>query len=572
MHRGAGARSLTRMSPQDVTLFILSLAIIVGGARLFGEIARRFGQASIVGEIVFGVLIGPTVLGILAPDLQSSLFPQTGPQAVARESLGLVAVVLFLMVAGLEVDLSAVWRIGRASLVITAVKFAGAFAAGYLFARLAPELTGRSVSPHPEAFDLFLATAFAITALPVIAKILMELNMFRSDFGMTIISSAIVADLLAAVLFAAALGMGGVSKTPFGAEGTILLTVGFAAGMLTLGRLALDRLLPWLQAHASWPGGVLGFAMCGAFACAAFTEWIGVHAIIGSFLFGVALGDSRHLTERTRATIEQFVSFIFAPVFFVGIGLKANFAEAFDPLLVGAMVFIATGSKVLACYPVSRWVGLSARESIALGFALNAGGAILIVLSMVAHKAGLIEDRMFVALVTLAVVSSITVGPVIKAVLKRPNPVRLVALLNPRLFAGALKATDRRGAIEELGRMAAAEARLDPDYVIDSVWHRELTMPTGMGHGLAVPHARVQGLSAPVVAVGRAPDGIDFDAPDGEPARLVFLILTPGDANAAQLELLADIAKTFREPKFVRAVLGAKTYTEFLAQLNIREA
>jgi Kef-type K+ transport system membrane component KefB/mannitol/fructose-specific phosphotransferase system IIA component (Ntr-type) len=559
------------MGHHDVTLFLLSLAVIVGGARLFGELARRLGQASLVGEILVGVLLGPTVFGMLAPEMQSLLFPMTGPRAVAMESLSAVAVIMFLLVAGLEVDLSAVWRIGRASLVITAVKFGAAFATGYLFARLAPELTGRIASPHPEAFDLFLATAFAITALPVIAKILMELNMFRSDFGMTIISSAIVADLAAAVLFAAALGMGGVAKTPFSAQGTILLTLVFAAGILTLGRLALHRLLPWLQAHASWPGGVLGFAMTGAFACAAFTEWIGVHAIIGSFLFGVALGDSRHLTERTRSTIDQFVSSIFAPLFFVGIGLKADFAEAFDPLLVGVMVLMATGSKVLACYPVSRWGGLTARESIALGFALNAGGAILIVLSMVAHRAGMIPDRMFVALVTLAVVSSITVGPILKAVLRRPNPVRLAALLSPRLFLGALKATDRRGAIEELGRAAAAETRLDPEYVIDSVWHRELTMPTGLGHGLAVPHARVQGLAAPVVAVGRAPDGIDFDAPDGEPARLVFLILTPVNADSAQLELLADIAKTFREPKFLRAVLGAKGYTEFRAQLNIRE-
>jgi mannitol/fructose-specific phosphotransferase system IIA component (Ntr-type) len=335
--------------------------------------------------------------------------------------------------------------------------------------------------------------------------------------------------------------------------------------MLTVVRWLIHRVLPWIHAHTSWPGGVLGFALALALVAAAFTEWIGIHAIFGAFLAGIAIGDSRHLRERTRATIEQFVSFIFAPLFFAGIGLKVNFVTEFDPLLVLTVLVIATLGKVLGCGLAGRFSGMARREALALGFGMNARGAMEIILGLLALKYGLIGERLFVALVVMALVTSLMSGPLLQRVLRLKKPRRFVDFLSPRTFVNTLKSHSRPEAVAELAKVAAEVAGLEAAEVVDGVMIREEIMATGIGHGLAVPHARLRGLVRPVVAVGLSRHGVDFDAPDGRPAQLIFLLLTPIHDDGTQLELLADIATVFKSDE-VRSRIGqVGSYTEFLA-------
>lgn len=164
--------------------------------------------------------------------------------------------------------------------------------------------------------------------------------------------------------------------------------------------------------------GVLSFALTLALLGAAFTEWIGIHAIFGSFIVGVAIGDSSHLHERTRETIGHFVSFIFAPVFFASIGLKLNFLIHFDFPLVVTVLTIACVCKLAGGTMGARWGGMPLREAWAVGFAMNSRGAMEIILGLLALEAGVIEQQLFVALVTMAIVTSMISGPAIRLILR----------------------------------------------------------------------------------------------------------------------------------------------------------
>lgn len=559
------------LAHHELTIFFLSLGVLLFCARGLGELARYYRQPAVLGEIVAGILLGPTVFGSLAPSWQAFLFPQTAPLSIALHGLTTLAIVLFLLVAGMEVDLSSIWRQGRSALVVGLSGIVFPFALGFISAWSFPGLLGINAETDLFIFALFFATALSITALPVIAKILMELNLYRSDFGMVVVAAAVFNDLIGWIIFAIILGMVG-KNVGIGMpiEYTIGLTLGFAALILTVGKWAVNAVLPWVQAYTTWPGGGLGFAIALALLCAACTEWIGIHGIFGAFLFGIALGESRHLHEHTRATLDQFISFIFAPLFFASIGLRVNFFTHFDLFLVITVLVIATAGKTLGCFLGGRWSGFPTREAWALGFGMNARGAMEIILGLLALQAGIIRQPMFVALVVMALVTSMTSGAMIQRLLGlwQQKERRFVEFLSPKAFQSALQSTERRQAIQELVDLACRGTALDPEAISQQVWRRELMMPTSLVHGVAVPHAQIAGLRMPMLAVGLSRPGVDFNAEDGALARLIVLTLTPQEDPNAQLDVLADIGRTFQESKAVERALQANTYTEFLSLLR----
>ncbi|MCW5776823.1 MAG: cation:proton antiporter, partial [Phycisphaeraceae bacterium] len=350
---------------------------------------------------------------------------------------------------------------------------------------------------------------------------------------------------------------------------TIALTLAFVAFMLVVGRWLIDRTLPWVQAHTSFPGGVLGFALVLTIGCAAFTEWIGVHAIFGAFICGVALGDSRHLRPRTREIIEQFVSFIFAPLFFASIGLRVDFAANFDLALVLIVLVLATVGKLAGCVVSARFAGFRRREAWAIGFGMNARGAMEIILSLLALEAGLINERLFVALVVMALLTSITSGMLVQWSLGKHKTVKFWTYASSKSFLPNLDASDSTEAIRSLARAASeVNPALSADVVAEAALARERLMGSGIGGGIAVPHARLAEIDTPVVAIGRAPRGVDFAAPDEKPARLIILLVTPASQPEYQLRLLASIARTAQSADTVDRLAEASSWTEFLAALN----
>jgi mannitol/fructose-specific phosphotransferase system IIA component (Ntr-type) len=346
---------------------------------------------------------------------------------------------------------------------------------------------------------------------------------------------------------------------------TVWLTITFTVAMLTIVPWVIHRLLLWIQAYASWPGGVLGFALSMALFAAAFTEWLGIHAIFGSFLAGVALGQSSQLRERTRTTIDQFVSFFFAPLFFASIGLRVNFAANFDLSLTLTVLGLALFGKVAGSALGGRLGGLPWREAWGAGFGMGAQGTMGIILGVLALQFGFIGQEVFVSLVVMALVTSLISGPMLQKILRLKKPRKFTDYLQPQGFIRRLDGADSREVIRELSQVIAPLAGLDVAEVCSAVLAREKIMATGIGHGVAVPHARFRDLAEPLVGIGFSDSGVDFDAPDETAARIICLILTPPHDNGAQLEILADIATTFKNEGLREKAFHLTSYTELLA-------
>lgn len=551
---------------------VLSTGVLLGMARALGECARRLNQPAVVGEVLAGILLGPSLLGKIAPAWMNSLFPQQGAACFVLQGLSGLGAVMFLLTAGLELNLSSVLRQSRTAIGVSAAGIVVPFGLGVVLAGFAPAALGCEPGADPRMFALFFGIALSVSALPMIARTLMDLDLYRTDFGVIVIASAVASDLVGWIAFAALLAMMGVGHASVGVGWTLTLTLLFVVGVLTVGRAWIHRALPWIQAHTSWPSGVMGFALCLTLLGAAATEWIGIHAIFGAFLIGVAIGDSRHLREQTRATIDRFVGSFFAPLFFAGIGLRTDFVTHFDPGLTALVLIVACAGKVLGCSTGGRWSGLSRREAWAIGIALNARGAMEIILGVLALQHGLIGERLFVSLVFMALATAIISGPLVQKVMGTRKPHRFVDFLATKAFVPKLRASTARDAIRELSEAIAAAIGRPPQPIDAAVWARESIMSTGLEHGIAIPHARLDDLPTPLIAVGLSPSGIDFNAQDGEPARIIFLILTPRRDNGVQVQILADIARTFRDARIRDRILTVTSATELVALVRIEGA
>lgn len=409
---------MVRLAHADVVQLLMQLGIMLIAGRIFSEVARKFGQPAVIGEIVAGILLGPTILGMLEPAWFQALFPTPSGAGTVLTGIVQMSVVMLLFIAGLEVDLHIVWQQGKQAIATSLMGLIIPFAIGFTFPYFFPEFFGIATAQDRIVFALFMGTAMAISALPVIVRILMDLNMFKTRMGMLVVASAMVDDVIGWMIFSVILGMiGKGSSMPL--WNTILLTAGFTVFMLTIGRGTLNRVLPWVNKKLAWPGGILSISLALCFLAAAFTEYIGIHAIFGAFIVGVALGDSEHFSERAKEIVHQFINNIFAPLFFVSIGLRVNFITNFDLVLTIVIVLIAFAGKIIGSGLGTRLGGFTWKESLAAGFGMNARGAMEIILGLIALENGLINEKVFVSLVIMALITSMSSGPLMKWSLNR---------------------------------------------------------------------------------------------------------------------------------------------------------
>jgi Kef-type K+ transport system membrane component KefB/mannitol/fructose-specific phosphotransferase system IIA component (Ntr-type) len=558
------------VTDHDVLVFLLALAALLASARLLGELGRAVGLPLVVGEIFAGVLLGPTCLGRISPHLQQWLFPP-GPAEAMIGAYTTIAVVLLLVVVGVEVDLGVLRRRGRSALATGLLGILLPAACGVAFGFLMPE--SDLVDPaRRTTVALLLGVALSISALPVIAKTLLDLGLFKSDVGLLVMAAAMIDDLIGWLALSLLIGPmrgGGVEVLPF--LRTAGLAAIFAAGMLTVGRKLVDGALGRIdRGGAAAPGRVLSLVILVALLAASATHAFGLHAVFGGFVAGLTVGGSSRVNARTRMVVEDFVTNVFAPVFFAAIGLRVDFLRAFDARLCILVLVIATVPKILGCTLGSRIGGLRWREATAVGFGMNARGAMGIILAAIAREAGLLKDEMFVALVVMALSTSLVSGPAMKWLLYRDEAEEdVVTLLRRGAFVSELHARTPSEAIGELvralGSLLAGKKRRARDAVIE----RELVAPTGLGDEVAIPHAAVEGLDRPLLALGRAPHGIDFDAPDGRLAHVIFLLLIPPKAYEEEVRILASIARATydaRAREELAAASGIDEVTRVLAQ------
>ena len=409
-------------TPNDLVVLLLAISTMLILSRIASEIGRKFGLPMVMGELLVGVALGPTLLGTFLPGVYDTIFPFTDNANFSHslDTIFSLSVILLLFVAGLELRFSLFLEHGVVALTTGIGSMVLPFVSGFTLAWYFPAWFSVTAGGATHLlFALFLGTAMSISALPVIARILLDMKLLKTDVGAIIIASAVFNDIVGWLVFSFILSMVGPGNGDVGIVRPIIAIIAFAVCMLLFSRFLLSRILPWVQTRLSWPGGVLSLSLGFCLLCAAFTEYIHIHAILGAFIAGQAIGDSVHLREEAREIMHQFVTNFFAPLFFVSIGLKVNFIEHFDPIIVGLVLVLAFAGKVLGAGAGARLGGMPPNKAMAVAFGLNARGAMEMILGSLAFEAGLINRQVFVALIVMALVTSITSAPLIRLFLDR---------------------------------------------------------------------------------------------------------------------------------------------------------
>lgn len=417
---------MSETHPNLLIVFLLQIGVMLAVGLAFGQLLRRIHQPAVLGELIGGIVLGPTVFGFLFPELFQRLFPADAQITQVRDAFISVGMLFFMFIAGLEVDLSQLGRRKRSILYISVLgcllPFLLAVASVFAF----PTFWQPAAHFPDTNFVLFMGIALSISALPVITRILMDLRLLQEEWGGIVITSAAINDLLGWALFAFLL------SSFSGSGGNLLQTVAtvflFSVFILVFGRSVGGRVLRWVRRSLVWPGGFLAVCAVFIFLAAALAEILHIHAIFGAFLIGVALFSvfAQNEADHAKEIVHQFAVSLFAPLYFVSVGLKADFVANFDLPLVLFVLVLATVGKVVGAGLGARLSGLHLREALAIGVAMNARGAMEMILAAVALEHGLIDQRMFVALVTMALVTSMLSGPLLQRILQmRARPVVL---------------------------------------------------------------------------------------------------------------------------------------------------
>ena len=400
---------------------LLELALIVLAGRMGGGIAVRCGQAAAVGEIIIGILLGPSLFGWLAPHTFDFVFHSVPPEPLLILSqLGLI---LLMFQIGLEFDFAHLTdRSNRAAVVTVSIAslvlpFAGGFLLDYVLAAHAATAAARLDSA------LFVATAFSITALPILGRIMIDFDLTRTRLGVIAISSAAVNDVVGWLLLALVTTL---TVSQFrGGEFVLRIVLVLAFGLAcTHGiRPVLKRVIRKAQPHdGTMSDNLLGGLLILVFAAAMTTYKIGIFAIFGGFMMGVILFDEKELVRAWRARVGAFVTVFFLPIFFTYTGLRTSIGgldSAADWGFCVAIVAMASLTKWCGAYLGARRSGFDHRESAMMGFMMNTRALMELIVINVGLDLGVISQKLFTMLVIMAIFSTVVTTPALRHYLLR---------------------------------------------------------------------------------------------------------------------------------------------------------
>ncbi len=400
---------------------LLQLAVIVVAGRVGGALAPRWGQAPVVGHIVAGILLGPSLFGLVAPGAFDFVFRSAPPEPM--QILSGLALVLVMFQVGLEFDFSHLThRVNRAAVMkLAGVCLVLPFSLGLGFGYATAPVLG----PHTERliFALFIATAFSITALPVLGRIILELHMERTRLGVVAISAAAVNDVVGWLLLALTTALAQTTFDP----GSFSLRVALVAAFIVLGLRAIRPLLKRVVAFSAPHDGrmsnnLLGGLLAVVFIAAMTTYQMGIFALFGAFMIGVILYDEPELVRAWRERMGNFVTVFFLPIFFTYTGLRTSIG-GLDSLEAwgwcALILVIATAGKFGGAYLAARASRFQHAESMMLGYLMNTRGLMEFVVINVGYDLGVISQQMFTILVIMAIVSTVITTPMLRRYLPR---------------------------------------------------------------------------------------------------------------------------------------------------------
>jgi Kef-type K+ transport system membrane component KefB len=410
---------VSKLNADEVLSFLIIVSIILISARILGELCRKYKQPAVIGEIIAGIILGPSLFGWLFPSQFSYIFLSQPKAYAAFDGLANIGIILLMFIAGFEVDLKQIRSQGKPAASISILglifPFALGFATVYLFySNVFSTPTTNRIIPA-----MFFGTALSITALSVIAKILLDMDMLRSKLGNLILTAAMINDFLGWILFSIIIQLmePGKEESSFASVSMVLL---YTFILLTIGRWIVDKILMVGNKFFSI-GVMMTLAVCLCLLSAVFTEYLGVRGIFGAFLMGVVVGDSKYFPERLQQILHQFVVNIIAPLFFASIGLRVNFVANFNIEIIAIVILIACLAKTIGSGIGARMSGLSKNESYVIAFGMNSRGSQEIVLGALALQAKIIDEPVFVALIFMTVVTILMAGPLMRYYLNKEN-------------------------------------------------------------------------------------------------------------------------------------------------------
>ena len=415
---------------------LLQLTIIVLAARIGGTVALRIGQTAAVGEIIVGILLGPSLFGLIAPDVFQYVFHSGAPEPM--QMLSQIGLVLLMFQIGLEFDFSHLseQRNRKAMLWVAAASLIAPFALGYTIGQISAPIL--SPSAHPVASALFIATAFSITALPILGRIMMEFDMTRTPIGVIAISAAAINDVIGWLLLALITTL---TVSHFDG-GSFALKVGYVLLFFVVSwfivRPLMKRLLHRFDARSgTLNNNLLGIVLAAIFLSAMTTYQLGIFAIFGGFMMGVLLHDEHAFVTTWRKRIGPFVMVFFLPIFFTYTGLRTNIGSLDSASAWGWCVLIvalATLGKFGGAYLAARFARLSHTESKILGVMMNTRALMELIVINVGYDLGVISQQMFTILVIMAIFSTVITSPLLRRWLPQIGiPIPVVSSPMPRV-------------------------------------------------------------------------------------------------------------------------------------------
>jgi Kef-type K+ transport system membrane component KefB/nucleotide-binding universal stress UspA family protein len=403
-------------------LFIAELVLLMAAGRLLGEGLQRLGQPPVMGQLLAGVILGPSVLGALWPGAQHALFPDASAQKSMLDAISQVGILLLLLLTGMETDLKLVRKVGRASVGVSLAGVAVPFACGATLGLFLPD----ALLPRPDQrllTALFLGTALSISSIKIVAAIVRDMNFARRDLGQIIVSSAILEDTIGWIIIAVTLSLAQAGRVDLASVArSVIGTAIFLAFSLTAGRRIVVLLIRWSNDYFESEFAVITTILVIMGAMALATDAIGVNTVLGAFVSGVLIGESpiltRHIDEQLRGLITAF----FMPVFFGLAGLSTDMRIIADRellLLTLGVIAIASVGKFAGALVGGKIGGLRWREAFALGCGMNARGSTEVIVATIGLTTGALSQKLFSMIVAMAICTTMAMPPMLRFALAR---------------------------------------------------------------------------------------------------------------------------------------------------------
>ena len=412
----------------QVLRFLIQFSLLFVVARVLADLMKRLGQATVIGELLAGIVLGPTLLGHVAPAAYRLLFPGDPVSDHLLEALAWLGVILLLLYTGLETDLTILRGIGRVAVVVSALGIAVPWASGFA---LGWEMPANYLSSpnHRLIFSLFMAIAMSISAVPVIAKILIDLDLMRRDLGLLILGAGLLDDTAGWLMLSLVAGLAARGIIDLRTLVSIAIAVmAFVGFCYFIGGSLVVRIMRWVDDRAFAEHAGMSTMVAIAMVCAITTQAIGIHAVFGAFIAGLMIGRSARLRRSDRTELEAATIGVFAPVFFAYSGLKVDLFALHGISLLTIVLTIAVLGKLVGCTGGALLCSFSLREALATGVGMNARGGMEIIVALIGLSLGVLTREMYAIVIMVAILTSLMTPPLLSWLLggieRRPAEAR----------------------------------------------------------------------------------------------------------------------------------------------------